>query len=117
MIYLHIKNRKGLNPIKHPGKHFPSVFKKEWFLDPITIDIAKAIDRSDYVGNGLFRYHFNQIVDPTKFSNRAKTLIMLMLSEEDAIYCTSLFYDTCWEWLSEHQNDKDFYLFADSEIP
>ena len=86
--------------------YFKNVFRNEWLEDPVIVQMIKAVDDSEVLGNGAIKSPVLGVIAPNTLSGGVKTLILIH-KEPGKIFNASNCGDNCAPWLLKLGAEKD----------
>ena len=86
--------------------YFNNTYKDSWITDPMSIEMIKAIDKSDVIDSKTVLSPVFGNMSPKKLSGGVKTLI-LIYKDRSRVFNASTCGDNCAEWILKIASDTN----------
>ena len=84
--------------IYNTNVYFNNTYKDSWITKPLSVDMIKAVDKSDVVDSRTIQSPVFGNMSPKKLSGGVKTL-MLIAYDKSKVFNASTCGDNCAEWI------------------
>ena len=84
--------------IYNTNVYFNNTYKDNWITKPLSVDMIKAVDKSDVVDSQTIKSPVFGNMGPKKLSGGVKTL-MLIAFDKSKVFNASTCGDNCAEWI------------------
>ena len=84
--------------IYNTNVYFNNTYKDSWITKPLSVDMIKAVDKSDVVDSQTIQSPVFGNMSPKKLSGGVKTL-MLIAFDKSKVFNASTCGDNCAEWI------------------
>ena len=86
--------------------YFNNTYKDKWIVDPLSVEMIKAVDKSDVLDERSIMSPVFGIISPKKLSGGVKTL-MLIANDSSKIFNASTCGDNCARWILKIAEKKE----------
>lgn len=84
--------------IYDPNVYFNNTYKDAWITRPLSVEMIKAVDKSDVIDERTISSPIFRNMSPKKLSGGVKTL-MLIAYDRSRVFNASACGDNCAEWI------------------
>lgn len=84
--------------IYDPNVYFNNTYKDEWITKPLSVEMIKAVDKSDVIDAKTVSSPIFNNMSPKKLSGGVKTL-MLIAYDRSKVFNASACGDNCAQWI------------------